>query len=102
MNVLHEHRDRAKGLKIAMDGMISLHDEMYDTWNDIVALVAGDEKDRVEKIRELHERTMELAVRIGDLRRTTFGHLSDESALVLSSQVDSTSLLFQHQQENKK
>jgi hypothetical protein len=102
MKVLEAHRERTQGLKAAMEGMLSLHDDLYDTWNEIVAQVEGEQKDRVEKISDLHDRTKELAVQIGDLRRKTFGHLSSESALLLSSMVDSTSLLFHHEQEVEK
>jgi len=101
MQILHAHREKTQSLKNSMDRMIELHDEMFDTWSEIVSLSEGEDQDRVEKTGDLHARTHALAREIGQLRKETFGHLSDKSALLLSSQVDSTALLFDHEEEKR-
>lgn len=86
---LEAHRQRIAALDSAMERLQAMHGQAYDLWDRIVHLARSDAPDRYEQLDALHDQSYALAEQIAVLREETFGSISRESRLRLSSTVES-------------
>lgn len=92
MSVLEAHRARVAALSDALERMQSMHDDAYNLWNEVVQLAESDAPERRERLDALHDQSYALADRIARLREETFGSISAEAQLMLTSSVESVPL----------
>jgi hypothetical protein len=89
-DVLDAHRQRVTALNEAMQRLERMHDEGYALWQRAVQLAEGHAPDRQAELDAVHDEAYALAERIARLREETFGSISHEARLLLTSTVEST------------
>jgi hypothetical protein len=89
MSVLAAHRERVASLNEAMQQLQRMHDEAHDLWCRIVQASQGNALHRQQQIDAMHDEAYALADRITRLREQTFGEISHEARLLLTSSVES-------------
>jgi acyl carrier protein phosphodiesterase len=89
MSVLQAHRQRVAALNEAMTQLHALHEQAHELWNRITVLNRSDDPQRNPQLDALHDEVYALADRIARLREQTFGSISREAQLTLTSTVES-------------
>ncbi len=90
MDVLRRHQEQRQKMGGQFDELLSLHEQLYQLWEEIVHLQNEDEYSRdLKDLEAQHARTMEIAGRILQVRNEAFGGVNYLSELDIISKVDS-------------
>lgn len=94
MSVLAAHRERVASLNEAMAQLQRMHEQAYELWNRIVQVNRSQAPDRQQQLDALYDESYALAERTARLREETFGEISHESRLRLTSSAESAQPLL--------
>ena len=87
--VLQAHRQRVAGYRKALEDLHRMHEESHALWSRIVLLARSPDADARDELDLLHDQAYGLSARIAQLREESFGEISYEARLRISSEVES-------------